>query len=73
MEHGVNKLLVDPVRIAGVEKGIIDIGGAVVEGREQEAQLRRRHHLSGGAAVEFVLPGEIAQLHFAVFHRAHAA
>ena len=39
MEDAVDKLLVELVGAAGVEQGVIDIGGAVVEGREEEAQL----------------------------------
>ena len=72
-EDGVQELLVNLVRLPGIEEGVVDVRRPVVEGGEKEAQLRGGDHLSGGAAVEFVLPGEIAQLHFAVFHRAHAA
>ena len=73
MEDGVDKLLVELVRAAGVEEGVIDVGGPVVKGREEEAQIRGGDDLPGGAAVELVLAGQIAQLHLAVFHRADAA
>ena len=72
MENGVDELLMNLVRLFGVEQGVVQIGGPAVEGREQEAQLRRGHHLAG-PAVELILPGEVAQLHPAVLHRADAA
>ena len=45
----------------------------MLAGGEEKAQLRRGNHLSGGAAVELVLPGEVAQLHLALLHRADGA
>ena len=72
-EDGVQELLVNLVRLPGVEEGVVDVRRPIVEGGEEEAQLRGGNHLPGGAAVELVFPGEIAQLHFAGFHRADAA
>ena len=72
VEDGVDELLMDLIRLFGVEQGVVQIGGPAVKGGEQEAQLRRGHHLAG-PAVELVLPGEVAQLHLAVLHRADAA
>ena len=72
-ENGVNELLVELVRLPGVEEGVVQIGRPVIKGRVQEAQLRRRHDLPGHAVVELVLPGEVAQLRLAVLHRTHAA
>ena len=73
VEDGVQKLLVQLVRLAGVGESIVDIGRPVVKGREQEAQLRRGDDLTGGAVVELIFARAVAQLQFAVLHRAHTA
>ena len=59
VEHGVNELLMQFLRLAGVKQGVINIGGTPVKGREQESQFRLGHHLPGGI-VELVIPGEVA-------------
>ena len=68
-----NKLRMADLRLAEVVQGVVEIGGAVVEGREEEAQLRLAHNLLGHAAVELVFPGEEAQGRFPVLHRADGA
>ena len=73
MEHRVDHLLVELIGLAGVEQGVVEVGRPVVEGREQEAQLRRRHHPAGGAGVELVVAGEVAQLRLALLYRTDAA
>ena len=72
MKHGVDELLVELVRLAGVKEGVVDVGRPVVKGREEEAQLRRADHLSHGV-VELIVAGEIPQLRPARLHRADAA
>ena len=49
VEHRVQEVLVEVPGGAGIEEGVIDIGRPVVEGREQEAQLRRGDDLLRGA------------------------
>ena len=72
-EDGVDKLLVELLRLPGVEEGVVDVRSAVVESGKQEAQLRLGDDLPRRAAVELVLPGEIAQGGLTVLHRADAA
>ena len=72
-EHPVQEILVDIPGGLGVKQDVVDIGRAVVKGREQEAQFRLGHDLSGDAAVELVLSGEVAQLQLAVLHGTDAA
>ena len=55
MEDRIDKLLVNLIRLPGVEQGVIDVGRPVVKGGEQEAQLWRGDDLAGGAVVELVL------------------
>ena len=72
-EHRFHKLRVADLWLAEVVQGVVEIGGAVVEGREEEAQLRLAHNLLGHAAVKLVFPGEEAQGRFPVLHRADGA
>lgn len=55
MEDGIQKLLMQLVRLAGIGEGVVDVGRPVVKGGEQEAQLWRGDDLAGGAVVELVL------------------
>ena len=59
MEYCVDKLLMQFSLFAGVKKRIVDVGAAVIKGREQEAQLRRSDSLTGGT-MKLVISGEIA-------------
>ena len=72
MEDAVQKGLGLAVRPAAVEQGVVQVGGPVVEGGEEEAVLRRGHGL-GDAAVELVVPGEVPQAGLALLHRADGA
>ena len=69
MEYCVDKLLMQFFLFAGVKKRIVDVGAAVIKGREQKAQLRRSNCLTGGT-MKLVISGEIAQFRFSRFNRA---
>ena len=69
MEYCVDKLLMQFSLFAGVEQRIVDVGAAVIKGREQEAQLRRSDSLTGGT-MKLVISGEVAQFRFSRFNRA---
>ncbi len=51
----------------------VNIGAAVLEGREQEAQLGRRYNPIGLHAVEDILRHIVAQGRLCHFHGTHAA
>ena len=70
VEHAFDEFLGQGVGLAAVEQGVVEIGGPVVKGREQEAAFRCRHGL-GREAVELVVPGVVAQAGLALLHRAH--
>ena len=72
-EHRVDDLLVDELDIPAVEKRVVDVRRAVVEGGEEEAQLGRKGNMSGGAGVEEVLVGIVAQLERRRLHRTNGA
>lgn len=59
MEYCVDKLLMQFSLFAGIKQCIVDVGAAVIKGREQEAQLRRSDSLTGGT-MKLVISGEIA-------------
>ena len=69
MEYCIDKLLMQFSLFAGVKKRIVDVGAAVIKGREQKAQLRRSNCLTGGT-MKLVISGEIAQFRFSRFNRA---
>ena len=50
MEDAVDKLLVDLIRLAGIEQGVVDVGGPVVKGREDKPQFRLADDLVGAVA-----------------------
>ena len=72
-EHRVDDLLVDELDILAVKKRVVDVRRAVVEGGEEEAQLGRKGNMSGGAGVEEILVGVVAQLERRCLHRADGA
>ena len=72
-EYRVNDLLVDELDVPAVEKRVVDVRRAVVEGGEEEAQLGRKGNMSGGAGVEEVLVGIVAQLERRRLHRTNGA
>ena len=55
VEDAVDELLVQLVRLAGVEQRVVNVGRPVVKRREEEAQLRLADDLVGAVAVELVL------------------
>ena len=59
MEYCVDKLLMQFSLFAGIKQCIVDVGAAVIKGREQEAQPRRSDSLTGGT-MKLVISGEIA-------------
>ena len=69
MEYCVDKLLMQFSRFAGIKQRIVDVGAAVIKGREQKAQLRRDDSLTGGT-MKLIVSGEIAQFCFSRFNRA---
>ena len=73
VEHRVDELLVEGIRLPAVKQGVVEIGRPVVKGREQEAQLRLAHDLLLQGDVEGVLSVEVPQLRRPVLHRADAA
>ena len=72
-EHRVDDLLVDELDILAVKKRVVDVRRAVVEGGEEEAQLGRKGNMSGGAGVEEILVGVVAQLERRRLHRTNGA
>jgi len=53
---------VNELDVLAVEKRVVDICRAVVEGGEEEAQLGRKSDMSGGAGVEVgAFTGQMAQ------------
>ena len=72
VEHRVDELVVDVGGVPGEVEGAVDVGGAIVEGGEHEAHLRRPHHPVALAAVEGVVPAEVAQGRLRQLHRADA-
>ena len=73
MEHSVDELLVDLVRLFGVKQGVIEISRTVIEGGEQEAKLRRGYDLTGCAAVELIFSCKEAKLRLSVLDRTDTA
>ena len=72
-EDRVHEVLVAGIDVFGIEQGVVDICRASVEGREQEAQLRRGHNLADDGAAEALLVRHVAELRLSRFHRAHTA
>ena len=58
---------------AAVIQRVIDIGSAVVECREEEAQLRRTQHMTGRSTAEIMLVCDVTQGGFSVLDRTDAA
>ena len=73
IENGLDKSVVALLDVLGVEQGVVDIGGAVVKSREQEAQLRCGDHLSHGAVVEQFFLSNIVQVGLCLLHGADGA
>ena len=73
MEDAVDELLVELVRLAGIEQRVVDVGRPVVKRREEETQLRLADDLVGAVAVELVLRRVEAQRGLALLDRADAA
>ena len=63
----------DELDVLAVEKRVVDVRRAVVKGGEEEAQLGRKGNMSGGAGVEEVLVGIVAQLERRRLHRTNGA
>lgn len=61
IEYGGQETSVDICRIAGIEQGVVDIGRSVVEGREQETQLRHSGKIGNATIVKFLLLWDIVQ------------
>ena len=72
-EHRVNDLLVDLLCVFAVVEGVIDIGRPVVEGGEQESQLRSGGDMAGGGAVKAAVLTAVFQLQGRGLDRADAA
>ena len=72
-EHRVDDLLVDELDILAVKKRVVDVRRAVIEGGKQKAKLGRKGDMSGGAGVEEILVGVVAQLERRCLHRADGA
>ena len=72
-EYRVDDLLVDLSGVFAVKQGVVDVGGAVIKGGEQESQLRRQRDVTGGRAVEAAVLIVVFQLQRRGFYRADAA
>ena len=72
-EHRVDHLLMELGGVPAVKEGVVDVGGTVVEGGEQEAQLRRQRDMAGGGAVEAAVLAAVFQLQRGGLHRTDAA
>ena len=59
--------------VLAVKQSVVDIGGPVVKGREQEPQDRGQGNVSGGAAPELLVLVAVLQSQGGVLHRADGA
>ena len=59
--------------VLAVKQGVIDVGGPVVKGREQEAQGRGLGDMPGGAAPKLLVPVAVLQGQGGILHRAYGA
>ena len=73
VKYRFNEGILPHLHIVGIVQGIVDIGGAVVKGREQEAQHGSRYHLVHGTIVEDLFLRHIMQIGFGLLHRADGA
>ena len=73
MEHGVYKAFIAVVLALVVIQRAVEIGRAVVKGREEEAKLRVCYHPVRAVAVEGLLGSVIAQCGLGLLHRADGA
>ena len=62
--------LIAVLLVSGVVEGIVNIGGAVIEGREQESQLRRGYHIVSTAIVKYLFFCHVPQSRLRQLHRA---
>lgn len=72
-EQGVNELRVVLPDVPGVVEGIIEVGGALVKGGEEEACLRRRDDPVRLQVVEGIFIDKVAQGGLGQLHRADGA
>ena len=72
-EHRFHHSALDVLCMLGVVEGVVQVGGAVIEGREQKAQLRRGHHPVRCPVVELILLDIITQGRLGQLHRTHTA
>ena len=72
-EHRLHHSALDVLCMLGVVEGVVQVGGAVIEGREQKAQLRRGHHPVRSPVVELILLDIVAQGRLGQLHRTHTA
>ena len=73
IEQGLDQGILAGFDVVGVVQSVINIGGPVVKGREQEAQNGGGHRLIHGAVVEELFLGNIVQIGLGLLHGANGA
>ena len=73
VEQGIDQGLMDVLHVFGIVQGVIEIGAAVVKGREQEAHLGLGYHPVGRQVVELVFLYRVAESRLGLLDGADAA
>jgi len=73
VKDGLHECFMALLDVLGVHQGIVNVCGAVVEGREQETQLRSGDHLVDGAVVEKLFFCHIVQIGLGLLDRTDGA